>query len=144
MHAHLTKLREKRANGDHGFTLIELLVVVVIIGVLVAIAIPVYLNFRKGAENRSAQSDVRNAVTSIEQCFNDAGQVYPASFGPTAAADAPVALTCGTATGSAVNISTGNTMTYTKTGTTYSVVVKNTDTNATYTYTSLDGQTKQT
>src|ERR1051326_4996912 len=73
----LRRMREKRVGGDHGFTLIELLVVVVIIGILVAIAIPVYLNYRKGAENRAAQSDVRSAITMIEQCYTDNNNKYP-------------------------------------------------------------------
>src|SRR3954464_5843214 len=76
MHETINRLRAKK--GDEGFTLIELLVVVVIIGVLVAIAVPVYLNYRKGAADKSAQSDLRGAVSAIEQYYTDNGNTYPA------------------------------------------------------------------
>jgi type IV pilus assembly protein PilA len=61
---------------ETGFTLIELLVVVVVIGVLIAIAVPVYLNYTKGAENKAGESDLRNAVTALEACYADYG-TYP-------------------------------------------------------------------
>lgn len=78
MHDIINRLRNKK--DDEGFTLIELLVVVVIIGVLVAIAVPVYLNYRKGAADKSAQSDVRGAVSTIEQYYTDNGNSYPTSI----------------------------------------------------------------
>jgi type IV pilus assembly protein PilA len=77
MHDIINRLRAKK--GDEGFTLIELLVVVVIIGVLVAIAVPVYLNYRKGAADKSAQSDVRGAISAVEQFYTDNGNAYPLS-----------------------------------------------------------------
>jgi type IV pilus assembly protein PilA len=79
MHDIIHRLRTRK--GDEGFTLIELLVVVVIIGVLVAIAVPVYLNYRKGAADKSAQSDVRGAVSTIEQFYTDNNNTYPGSTG---------------------------------------------------------------
>src|SRR5689334_19734743 len=72
----INRLRNKK--DDEGFTLIELLVVVVIIGVLVAIAVPVYLNYRKGAADKSAQSDVRGAISAIEQYYTSNNNTYPA------------------------------------------------------------------
>jgi type IV pilus assembly protein PilA len=77
MHEVINRLRNKK--NDEGFTLIELLVVVVIIGVLVAIAVPVYLNYRKGAADKSAQSDVRGAVSAVEQFYTDNGNKLPDS-----------------------------------------------------------------
>ena len=74
----IARLRAKKQ--DEGFTLIELLVVVVIIGVLVAIAVPVYLNYRQGAADKSAQSDVRGAISAIEQAYTENSNVYPDGF----------------------------------------------------------------
>jgi type IV pilus assembly protein PilA len=71
----LNRLRAR--TDDEGFTFIELLVVVVIIGVLVAIAVPVYLNYRQGAADKSAQSDVRGAISAVEQYLIDNDNAYP-------------------------------------------------------------------
>jgi type IV pilus assembly protein PilA len=52
---------------------------VVIIGVLVAIAVPVYLNYRQGAADKSAQSDVRGAISAVEQYYTNNNNTYPAN-----------------------------------------------------------------
>ena len=87
---HIRTILEPPDRDDEGFTLIELLVVVVILGILIAIAIPTYLNYRKSAADKSAQSDVRNAVTVLEACAVDGA--YPTTVSAAGVMDA----TCST------------------------------------------------
>src|SRR3989337_3009050 len=75
-----TKGGEHMRRNEHeqaGFTLIELLVVIIIIGILAAIAIPVFLNQRKKGWDTAVKSDLRNAATAQETYITDsAAGVY--------------------------------------------------------------------
>jgi type IV pilus assembly protein PilA len=62
-----------RLSQEEGFTLIELLVVIVIIGILLAIAVPSYLGFRGRAEQKAAASNVKSAIPAAEAYYSDLG-----------------------------------------------------------------------
>ncbi len=58
-------------RNEEGFTLIELMIVVAIIGILAAIAIPQFSNYRKRAANAAAMSDAKNMATAQEVYYTD-------------------------------------------------------------------------
>ncbi len=78
-----TRLRSSMEEREGGFTLIELLVVIIIIGILAAIAIPVFLNQRKKAVDASMKSDARTVANEEETYFTDFQSYKP--FGPSTA-----------------------------------------------------------
>jgi len=78
---------------------------VVILGILIAIAIPLYLNYTKSAKDKAASTDLRNAITAIEACNTD-NSVYPTSI--TSAGAITSTPTCT----QVINLTAGTTFTY--------------------------------
>ena len=75
----LARLHKRLDKEEEGFTLIELLVVIIIIGILAAIAIPVFLSQRSKGYDASMKSDLRTVAQEVESANVD-NQNYPATF----------------------------------------------------------------
>jgi prepilin-type N-terminal cleavage/methylation domain-containing protein len=90
---------QKMRNNQKGFTLIELMIVIAIIGILAAIAIPNFVQYRQRSYNAASQSDMKNMMTTQEAYYVDESTYKD------------VGSTTGTAT---VTLGTGTTLTLSK------------------------------
>ena len=144
----LARIRKAMDEKDQGFTLIELLVVMIIIGILAAIAIPVFLNQRKKARDTSTKADVSTVGKEIATYYVDGqGGLTVTQAG---GAGTPINISAGATSITDVKVSNGTTFVQEKAtaGTedsTWCVELKNpAGDKVTYNYSAANGLTQGT
>ena len=105
----LARIRKAKDNGEGGFTLIELLVVMIIIGILAAIAIPVFLNQRKKAQDSAAKADISTIGKEVATYYVDGlGSTASGSLAVTATSAGRYVLNVTAAAGPPVVVAVAN------------------------------------
>jgi type IV pilus assembly protein PilA len=93
----LNRIKDRLHRDEEGFTLIELMVVVLIIAILIAIAIPTFLGARSRAQDRAAQSSLRNTVTAAKALYTDNEDYASATDAALAAGEPSLSFVAGNA-----------------------------------------------
>ena len=91
-------LAKRNDENDKGFTLIELMVVVIIIGILAAIAIPIYIGVQNNAKDSGVKSDVTNAKIAVVAYYTEKN-AYPTALTVAAGLDVKYGYSVPAATG---------------------------------------------
>ncbi|MBI5177659.1 MAG: prepilin-type N-terminal cleavage/methylation domain-containing protein [Nitrospinae bacterium] len=123
----------KTFKSEKGFTLIELLVVVAIIGILVAIAIPQFANYKKQANDGKCQSDIHNLALAAESYYATNGEYPVSATGITSSAtSAPLES-------SGFKVSPGTSLSFTNATTTFSATCYHSGGTKTFTWNTASG-----
>jgi prepilin-type N-terminal cleavage/methylation domain-containing protein len=142
----LARLHKRLDKEEEGFTLIELLVVIIIIGILAAIAIPVFLSQRSKGYDASMKSDLRTVAQEVESANVDNQNYQSTFFNGTAvgttggAAIVAPSGNVGADANNKVRLSTGNTITWVAASTTaYCLKATSSKTSTSWYYSSDNG-----